>query len=323
MSSSVIIRHRFLDTNDIRMHVADAGRGYPIVLLHGFPELWYSWRKQLFGLAESGFRVLAPDLRGYGGTDAPEDVDSYQMHVLVEDVVGLLDDAGFDKVAVVGHDWGGLLAWHVALRHPERVERVVSLTTPFFTPGPTPPTTVLRDYYRLDDRTFYMRRFLEPGVAEAELEADVRQTFTKLMRPAKHADDFWTFATVGGDGSSLIGKIGSGDTLLSKIDLETYARVFKRTGFRGGLLWYRAADASWEEEKTLPSFKIEAPAMLIMAKEDRILRPELAEGTRACVPDLRIEILPDCGHWIQQEKPGEVNALLVDFLGDLRETIIE
>jgi len=312
-----IIRHTFLDSNGIRMHVTDAGHGYPVLLLHGFPELWYSWRRQISALADAGFRVLVPDLRGYGGTDAPEEVESYVMRELVEDLIGICDAVGVDNAAVVGHDWGGALAWHFALRHPERCGRVISLNTPFLAPGPKPPTIAMRDALGLTDETFYMRYFQKPGVAEQELEADARETFQKMFRGAKHADELLIFATVGGDGSSLLGKIGPGESLLSRIDLDTYARIYKRTGFRGGLNWYRAADLSWEEDKDLPSFDIDVPAMLVVAKHDRILRPELAEATKQYVKNLRVEQL-DCSHWTQQEKPNEVNALLLDFFKDLK-----
>jgi pimeloyl-ACP methyl ester carboxylesterase len=318
-----VIRHSFVDTNGIRMHVTDAGVGYPLVLLHGFPELWYAWRKQIYALADAGFRVIAPDLRGYGGTDAPEEASAYALSELVEDLQGLFDALGFDTAGVVGHDWGGALAWEFALRHPERTARVASLCTPLVLPGPLPMTAMLRDYFGLTDATFYMRRFLDPGVAEAELEADVRTTFQKMLRPARYASDLWTFATVGGDGSSLLGKIGPGDCLLSKVDLETYVRIYKRTGFRGGLNWYRAADGSWERERELPMPKLERPAMLILAEKDPILRPEFGTSMKALVPDLRVEMLADCAHWVQQERPAEVNALLIDFFGDLRDPDLE
>ncbi|MRG97057.1 alpha/beta fold hydrolase [Polyangium spumosum] len=317
-----IIRHTFLDSNGIRMHVTDAGRGYPILLCHGFPELWYSWRRQINALAEAGFRVLTPDLRGYGGTDAPEEIEAYVMRELVEDIHELFDALGIDKAGVVGHDWGGALAWQFALRHPERTERVCSLNAPHLAPAPVPPSIALRDAYGLTDKTYYMRHFLEPGVAERELEADVRDTFQKLMRPGKYADAVEAFMTVG-DGTSLLGKIGPGETFLSKIDLDTYVRIYKRTGFRGGLSWYRALDLSWEQDKDLPSSEIELPAMLIVAEKDPLLRADLVEQlTRPHVKNLRVERL-DCGHWTQQEKPTEVSNLLIDFFGDLRDPSME
>lgn len=315
----IITRHVFVNANDIRFHLTDAGHGFPVFLLHGFPELWFSWRKQVDALAEAGFRVIAPDLRGYGGTTAPDDVDSYAMSNLCEDINGICDELGFDTVAVVGHDLGGTLAWQFALRHPERTERVVSLNTPHLAPPPVPYSIALRDRLGLTDETCYARYFQQPGVAEAELEADVKTTFHKLMRSARCIEDLWTFARVGGDGSSLLGNIGMGDLLLPKIELDTYVRTYKRTGFRGALNWFRAADKAWEQDCQLPSHEIDFPSMLIVADKDKLNPPELAEETRKLVKNLRIEHL-DCGHWTQQEKSHEVSKLLLSFLGDLRST---
>lgn len=317
-----ITRHVFMNVNDIRLHLTDAGHGFPIILLHGFPELWYSWRRQIDALAEAPFRVIAPDLRGYGGTDAPEDIDSYTMRNLCEDIVGICDELGFDKVAIVGHDCGGALAWQFALRHPERTERVVSLNTPYLGPPSIPPTIAMRDRFGLTDSNCFVRHVQQPDVVENELEADVRVTFQKLMRTARHAEDLWTFTTVGGDGSSLLGSIGMGEQLLSKIEMETFARVFKRTGFRGALNWFRAVDTSWEEERALPTQQIDVPAMLVVPTKDRLNPPEVAEGTRAFVKNLRLEHV-DCGHWTQQEKPADITRLLIDFLGDLRTSTAE
>ncbi len=317
----IITRHVFMDSNGIRFHVTDTGHGFPIILLHGFPELWYSWRKQIDPLAAAGFRVIAPDLRGYGGTDAPEDVDSYAMSNLCEDILGICDNFGLDKAAIVGHELGGTLAWQFALRHPERTERVVGLNAPHLAPTSIPPTIALRDRFGLTDATFYLRYAQTPGV-EAELEADIRTTFQKMMRPVRYAEDWWTFVTVGGDGSSLLGKIGAGESLLSKVDIDTYVRVFKRGGFRGALNWFRVMDKSWDEIRSLPSLEIDLPAMLVVADKDKLNAPESAEGTRALVKNLRIEHL-DCGHWTQQEKPADVTKLLIDFLGDLRRSATE
>ncbi len=318
----IITRHVFMDSNGIRFHLTDTGHGFPIILLHGFPELWYSWRKQIDALAPAGFRLIAPDLRGYGGTDAPEDVDSYVTSNLCEDLLGICDNLGLDKAAIVGHELGGSLAWQFALRHPERTERVVSLNAPHLAPTSEPPSIALRDRFGLTDSTFYLRYAQTPGIAEAELDADIRTTFQKMMRPVRYAEDWWKFVTVGGDGSSLLGKIGAGESLLSKVDTDTYVRAFKRGGMRGAFNWLRAIDKSWEEIRTLPSLEIDLPAMLIMASRDKLNPPELAEDTRQLVKNLRIEHL-DCGYWTQQEKPVEVTKLLVDFLGDLRSSSAE
>jgi soluble epoxide hydrolase / lipid-phosphate phosphatase len=314
---STEIRHHFIETNGIRMHVAEAGAGFPVVFCHGFPELWYSWRHQIDALAKAGFRAIAPDMRGYGDTDAPADPAAYTSRVVAADIAGLLDALGLEKAVVVGHDWGGVVVWHFGLRYPERTERLISLNTPFLPPGDQPLVEAFRDMLGLTDETFYMQYFQKPGVAEAELAADVRGTFTKMMRSARYAQDMFTFASVGGDGSGVLTRIGPGETLLSEADLDVYEATFRRTGFRGGLSWYRAESHSWKEERTLPSFLIKAPSLMITAEKDAILRPELAQGMRPFVPDLRIEQINDCSHWTQQEKPAEVNALILDFLGGL------
>ncbi|EYF02840.1 alpha/beta fold hydrolase [Chondromyces apiculatus] len=311
------VRHRLVDTNGIQMHVAEAGTGYPVVFCHGFPELWYSWRHQMLALAAAGFHAIAPDMRGYGGTEAPPEISAYTQYLLVGDVIGLLDALGLPKAVVVGHDWGGSVAWQVALRHPERVERVVSLNTPYFPASPVPFSTAYREVSGRTGKPFYVDYFLRPGRAEAELEADVRLTFQKLMRPAAHAGDMLAFAHVNDDDSGVLTGIGPGETLLTEAELDVYVGTYQKTGFRGGLSWYRAADLSWEEERHLSSPLITVPALMVTAERDSVLRPDLVALMRPFVQDLRVAQVPDCAHWTQQEKPDIVNALLLDFLRDL------
>ncbi|GAB4329681.1 MAG: alpha/beta hydrolase [Dehalococcoidia bacterium] len=310
------VLHHTVETNGIRMHVAESGEGFPVVLCHGFPELWYSWRHQLPALAEAGFRAIAPDMRGYGETDAPADPAQYTMRVLTADIAGLLDALGIERAVIAGHDWGGALIWQFALRYPERTERVIGLNTPYNPPGPVPPTQALRERFGGDDK-YYVLYFQEPGRAEAELEADVRSNLAKMMHRFDRAEDLWTFATVGGDGSGVFTRIEPGGSLLTGEELDVYTGAFTRTGFTGGLNWYRAIDLSWEEMRTLPSHTITVPCLMITAEHDLILRPEMAEPMRQWVPGIRIEMIPRCSHWTQQERPAEVNALLLDFLGDL------
>jgi soluble epoxide hydrolase / lipid-phosphate phosphatase len=311
------IRHRFVETNGIRMHVAEAGEGFPVVFCHGFPELWYSWRHQMRALADAGFRAIAPDMRGYGETDAPADPADYRMSILTDDIRGLLDVLGIEKAVIVGHDWGGALIWRFGLRYPERTERLVGLNTPYAPAGPVSPLEAMRKQFG-HDRGFYWLYFQEPGVAEAELEADVRGNLAKVFHSARRAEDLWTFATVGGDGSGVMARIPPGETFLTDEELDVYARTFERTGFRGGLNWYRAMGLTWEEEKDRRDWTIGVPSLMVTAENDLILRPEMAEPMPQWIPGLRIEHIKNCAHWTQQEKPGEVNALLLDFLKDLR-----
>jgi soluble epoxide hydrolase / lipid-phosphate phosphatase len=312
------VTHRFVQTNGIRMHVAECGEGFPVVMCHGFPELWYSWRHQLTALADAGFRAIAPDMRGYGETDAPADSASYSTVNICADIAGLLDALEIEKAVVVGHDWGGYHIWQFGLRYPQRTERLIGLNTPYSPPGPIPTTEALHKAFGASDRSYYMLYFQEPGVAEAELSADTRGNIAKMMHRYDRAQDLWTFATLGGDESGVFTKIEPGGTLLTDKELDVYASAFEKTGWTGGLNWYRAIDRSWAETKDLPDFHINIPSLMITAENDLILRPEQAEPMKQWIPDLRIELIRNCGHWTQQERPAEVNRLMVDFLSDLR-----
>jgi len=312
------IRHRNIETNGIRMHVAEAGSGFPVVFCHGFPELWYSWRHQVEALADAGFHAIAPDMRGYGDTDAPADPAQYTMKIFCADMAGLLDALGIEKAVFVGHDWGGAVTWQMGLRYPERVERLVGLNTPFGGAGGGRVTEALRDFHGQTDKTSYMRYFLKPGVAEAELSADVRTTFAKLFMPYTRYKDFDAFMTVGGDGSGVLTKITSTDSVLSDQELDEYTRVFSRTGFTGGLNWYRGADLNALETDGPKASQLNITSMMVTAGKDTILTPAMAAAMPMLVPGIRMEHIEDCAHWTQQEHPDKVNALLLDFLKDLK-----
>ena len=312
------VRHRTVQTNGISMHVAEAGSGFPVVMCHGWPELWFSWRHQLQALGNAGFHAIAPDMRGYGRTDAPKDPREYVMKTLCRDMVGLLDALGIDKAVFVGHDWGGAVLWQMGLRHPERVERLIGLNTPYGPPTPGSRTTIaLRDAFGLTDRTFYMRYFQTPGVAEAEFEADVRGNLAKIFMPYTRAEDLWTFATVGGDGSGALTRVPPGDTFLTAEELDVYTAEFSRSGFTGGFNWYRAADLNADEVGAPMGPMIPIKSMMITAENDLILRPEMAAHMPSLIPGIRMENIRNCAHWTQQERAPEVNALMLDFLKDL------
>ncbi len=312
------IRHHAIKTNGITMHVAEAGTGFPVVFLHGFPELWYSWRHQIHALADAGFRAIAPDMRGYGETDAPAEPSQYTMKILTADIAGLLDALGIEKAVFVGHDWGGAVLWQMGVRYPQRVERLVGLNTPFFGSGGGRVSENLRDFHGQTDKTFYMRYFQTPGVAESELEADVRTTFKKVFLPYTRAEDFTTFMTVGGDGSGVIAKIDNTDTFLTEQELDVYTETFTKTGFTGGLNWYRGADLNADEVDAPTVNTLNIKSMMVTAGKDTILKPAMAAGMPMTIPGIRMEHIEDCAHWTQQERPGEVNALLLDFLADLK-----
>jgi pimeloyl-ACP methyl ester carboxylesterase len=315
-------KHRYVTTNGIRMHVVEAGEGYPIVMCHGFPELWYSWRHQMRALAAAGFRAIAPDQRGYGETDAPLPIEAYSQRQLVTDIVGMLDALGLARCVIVGHDWGGVVAWNASLIAPKRIERVVSINTPFLPRPPVKPTELMKAMAQ--GQFHYILYFQEPGVAEAELERDVRRSLRGFYQSGQDlSETLYKNAPPG-----VFGPAGGGilehlpdrlyGNFLTAEDFEVFVRAFERTGFRGGLNWYRCIDRNWEESAQLEQ-RVTHAALMITAEHDPVLRPSLCNGMEAFVPNLRKTILiKGAGHWTQQEKPAEVNAALLEFLADLK-----
>jgi len=288
-------QHRFVHANGIRLHYVEAGQGFPVVLCHGFPELWYSWRYQIPALAAAGLRAIAPDLRGYGESDRPDEIEAYDIHHLVGDVVGLLDALGLERAVLVGHDWGGIIVWMVAAMHPQRVERVVSLGVPFKGRPGFPPTSVLQDRVDAGDETFrYVLVFQQPGRAERIFGEDLRGRLRRLYEGVAARPDF-----------------------LSEEDFNVYLESFRQNGLTGPLNYYRNIDLNWETTQHLADIMLPHASLLLMADKDPVLRPSLAEGMERWVPHLRKEFIADCGHWIQQERPEEVNRFLLEFLGDL------
>ncbi|HUO04243.1 MAG TPA: alpha/beta hydrolase [Candidatus Binataceae bacterium] len=316
------IKHRFVKTNGIKMHVAEAGEGFPVVLCHGFPEIWYSWRHQIHALAESGFRAIAPDQRGYGETDCPAPIEAYSMRKLVGDIVGMLDAMEIGRCVIVGHDWGGAVAWNAAMMAADSIERVVGVNTPFFPRPPSRPTELMRAM--AGGGFHYMLYFQTPGVAEAELERDVDRSLRGFFQdvPAEAVSEFrkappGVFGPAGGGILDRLPDAPHGKFLTDE-DFQVFVRAFKKSGFRGGLNWYRNLDRNWEETAGQEQ-RVEQPALMITAELDIVLRPEMAEGMKAFVPNLRNTVLiKGSGHWTQQEKPAEVNAALLEFLRDLK-----
>lgn len=303
----------------LALSLHEAGSGPAVVLCHGFPELGYSWRHQISPLADAGFRVLAPDQRGYGVSDRPEAVADYDIHHLTGDLVGLLDALHIERAVFVGHDWGGFVVWAMPILHPERVAGVVGVNTPY-TPRPAqPPTTLMRMLVGGRDERMYILWFQEPGVAEPVLAANVRAIFEKMMRggvdPALTASRMLVDGQLDMNPFRRIAEIEPmGEPILSPDELEVFVTTFERTGFRGGLNWYRNFDRNWETAPEVGVAKIEVPSLMVVAEWDPVLRPEMAAGMPALVPDLERVTLPRCGHWTQQEQPEALNRALVDWL---------
>jgi pimeloyl-ACP methyl ester carboxylesterase len=318
------IQHRFIETNGIRMHIAEKGTGPLVVLCHGFPESWYSWRHQINVLAAAGYHVVAPDMRGYGQTDAPEAIDQYTMLHLVGDMVGLLDAFGEPSAVIVGHDWGGPVAWHSAVMRPDRFPAVIVLSTPYRPRGKVQPTTVMP---RTDDAMFYQLYFQTPGVAENDLEADIRTairgTLIRLSGDAPPGDTFAMVPLKGG----LRAQAGASEQMalpnwLTEADIDFYTTEFTRTGFRGGLNWYRNIDRNWSLMAPFAGAKVTVPALYVAGERDAVLKfpgtAEILASQKQVVPALQGPILlPGCGHWTQQERPEAVNDAMLGFLRGL------
>jgi pimeloyl-ACP methyl ester carboxylesterase len=323
------VQHRIVETNGIRMHIAEQGAGPLIVLCHGFPESWYSWRHQLPALAQAGFHAVTPDMRGYGRTDAPAELDRYTLPHLVGDMVGLLDALGAESAVIAGHDWGAPVAWHAALMRPDRFRAVIGLSVPFRPRGSVRPTTVMP---QTDDALFYQLYFQTPGVAEKELEGDVHLTIRRLLYWASGDGPVGDLITGNRDAVGMVPRRGgflSGTVdpkalppWLTEADVEFFAGEFIRTGFRGGLNWYRNIDRNWELLAPFAGARVTVPALYVAGNRDLVVAfrgmDQLIPSLSKFVPQLRkAMMLPGCGHWTQQERPGEVNAAILDFLGGL------
>jgi epoxide hydrolase A/B len=288
--------------NGIELSVLEEGEGETIVLCHGFPELAFSWRRQIPVLAAAGYRVLAPDMRGYGDSSAPAQVSAYDVLTLCEDLCGLLDSIGEQSAIFIGHDWGANVVWQLAAIHPDRVRAVAGLSVPFVPRAPAPAIAILRSQLGED---FYIVWFQEPGVADEVFARDVRRTLTATSpwgpRWAEQSD-----------------AAPRRPEWLSEEDLGVYVEAFSRTGFTGGLNWYRNIDRNWELTEPFAHRRIEQPAMFLTGELDRVRSFMPAEAMDGWVTDLRANVVvPGAGHWVQQQAPEVVNAALLDFLAGL------
>jgi pimeloyl-ACP methyl ester carboxylesterase len=315
---------QYVDTNGIRMAYYEAGPrgGIPIVFCHGFPELAFSWRHQIAALAAAGRWVIAPDQRGYGLTTRPAAVESYDLEHLTGDLVGLLDHLNVEKAIFAGHDWGGFVVWQMPLRHPDRVAGVIGLNTPFMPRSPADPIAIMRA--RLGEE-MYIVHFQKPGEADAVLDADVEKSMNFFLRrpiPGQLPSDGFATERKPGDPSAfaLVNILKAYDPafdprgkFLTPDELAVFVDTFKRTGFTGGINWYRNFTRNWERSADVED-KVKVPSLMIMAENDAVLPPSAADGMEAYIPDLEKVLIRDSGHWTQQEQPEAVNAAIIDWL---------
>ncbi len=279
--------HRYADLGDVRLHYVEAGTGPLVLLLHGFPEFWYSWRHQIPALADAGFRVVAPDMRGYNLSDKPQGVKNYRVELLGRDVERLIMACEAEHAIVVGHDWGGAVAWMAAMRHPERVRQLAILNCPH-------PDRFLRGLWtpRQLRKSWYMFALQTPGplgrAVQGGIFAWLRSNFRRdPVRPEAFTDE----------------------------DIERYAKAMARPGaLTGSTNYYRALFRRTPAQTRAQLRKVEVPVLVIWGERDRYLGPELAEPDRKWVPHVRVERLPDASHWVQEDRPEKVNALLLEFL---------
>jgi pimeloyl-ACP methyl ester carboxylesterase len=321
------VTHEQVATNGVELHVAVAGpsEGPPVVLCHGFPELWYSWRHQLVALGDAGYRAFAPDLRGYGGSSAPKEVADYGSDKLTGDLCGLLDHYGYDKAAFSGHDWGAMVVWEMGRLHPERVSSIYAMSVPYSS-APGPPTEIFRHIF--GDKFFYMLYFQDVGPAEAEFDENPRLYVRTMLYSAGGEGMAKGRALVGdapAEGTRFLDILQPAPVALpawlTEHDVDVYTEGLKRSGLFGPLSFYRNLDANWGRSKDLPASLYTMPTGFLTGSLDPvvIMQPHGVDVMKEQLPDFRgATVVDGAGHWVQQERPAETNAALLSFLDATR-----
>jgi len=316
------VTFRFIESNGLRMRIAEAGDTGPLILFaHGWPESWYSWRHQLKFFADAGYRVVAPDMRGYGESDKPIDVDEYDIIHLAGDMVGVLDALGEETAIMVGHDWGAIVAWNSVLIHPERFSALIAMSVPY---GGRPPQSPMAGWQeQFGDNFYYILYHNEAGgIAEAEYDSDpmgiISQLYLSPTSPRKQPTITDPARSAGG----WIGRMGAPIGLpgwLTQEDLNYVVGQFEMAGFRGGVNYYRNFQRNWEITEHLAATKIDVPTLFIAGERDVVIggasKEQLTGAMSRVATDLRdVVLIPEIGHWVQQEAPEETNQAMSDFL---------
>jgi pimeloyl-ACP methyl ester carboxylesterase len=317
------ITHEQIPANGIELHVATTGpkHGKPVVLCHGFPELWYSWRHQLVALGEAGYRVFAPDLRGYGDSSHPTEVAAYGSDQLTADLCGLLDHYGYEKATFSGHDWGAMVVWEMGRLHPDRVSSLYNMSVPYSN-APAKPTDIFEVLFA--DKFFYMLYFQEVGPAEAEFEADPRHFLRTMLYSAGGegmANANALVVDAPREGTRFLDIMTPAPDMLpawlTEEDVDTYAAAFEKGGFFGPVSFYRNIDANWERSHDIPASVYTMPTGFLTGSLDPVnfMMPGAAEEMAQTLPNFRgASTVAGAGHWVQQEAPEETNAALLAFL---------
>jgi len=304
-----------IDTGEISMAVHELGDGPPVILVHGFPELAFSWRHQLPALAAAGYRAIAPDMRGYGATDKPGDVSDYTIQHLLGDLEGLTNALSIEHAVFVGHDWGAMLVWQMSLLAPERMAGLITLNIPHIPRPPINPITYMRLKLGKD---FYIVNFQDSDEADRRFAEDPRRLVDTMMRRRQAASSSVSRTQKKRIPLSLLAMLDqeypAGEPLLNEEELDFYADAFAAGGFTGPINWYRNWKHNWKTTKRVKQ-KVNVPALFVGAAGDRIIGHKQIDGMRPHVADLEIQMIEDCGHWTQQEKPAELNAIMLEWLG--------
>ena len=318
------INQRRVGTNGIELNIAEQGEGPLVLMLHGFPESWYSWRHQIPAVAAAGFHAVAPDMRGYGKSDKPDDIATYNQVEVTNDIVGLISALGYETAIVFGHDWGAPTAWSCALHHPDKVTAVGVLSVPFSPRASVPPLDMMKEIFK--DMFFYQLYFQEPGVAEAEWETNLRVNLRKFYHMGSGAFDAGNFIAPKSPDSDLLSDMEDPGTIgdwCTESDLDFFTTEFEQSGFRGPLNYYRNHNLTWSLTEGGPG-EINQPALFIAGEKDGVimLAADALKNMPSYVTNLKVnQLIPGIGHWTQQEAPEEVNSLMIDFLNSVKQPI--
>lgn len=297
----------------LSVHLAGPEDGLPVLLCHGWPELAYSWKNQIPALVDIGCRVIAPDQRGFGASDAPREISAYGVDHLVGDLAGLLDALGHDQAVYVGHDWGGIVVWHAAMLTPARVKGVIGVNTPHLPRAPIPITEVFR---ARGGEEHYIVQAQEEGKVEAIYEAHIDKFFEFVFGkppPAKALDKLPPSVTHLPQRLMEFKGRDEADMVVAKADRRVFTEAYRKSGFRGGVNWYRNFDANWARMEGV-DHHIPGPALMVSADADFMLPPALTQWMPDLVDDLEMKVIEGCGHWTQWEAPQALNAHMTDWL---------
>ena len=304
----------YIETNGIKMAVHEVGKGPPIILLHGFPEIAFSWRHQLSALASAGYRAIAPDQRGYGTTDSPGSVGDYTIQNLIGDVTSMLDALSMEQALFIGHDWGAMVLWQMALLEPERMAGIINLNIPFMPRTLVDPISLMRDFLGDD---FYIVNFQDTNEADLKCDADPGHVFDVMMRKNQITRAQFDALPKEKKAFSLIAALArtelSGEPLLTEEEHRIYAEAYEISGFTGPINWYRNWTRNWESTDDVEQ-TVNVPTLFIGASDDVIVSPVQIKAMKPHVSDLEVQMIKKCGHWTQQEKPDEVNEMILEWL---------